>query len=75
MEKGIVASDVGIIAGFFYFSYKPRVSHGAIAVQPLQGWQNKTPTGFNRNSPALQRGDCRVFYSFFKVGKTKPQQV
>ena len=37
----------------FNFFYKPRVSHGAIAVQPLQGWQYKTPTGFNRNSPAL----------------------
>jgi len=24
---------------FNFFSYKPRVLHGAIAVQPLWGWQ------------------------------------
>ncbi len=50
---------------FNFFSYKPRVLHGAIAVQPLRGWQNKTPTGFNRNSPTLQRGDNKRIKASF----------
>jgi len=60
---------------FNFFSYKPRVSHGAIAVQPLRGWQYKTPTGFNRNNPALQRGDNKRINKKSLIIKTNYERL